>query len=161
MKLLLFVLPLFLSGTCIAFHHTSSRSRLNTYTVLSAGPATTIERKTTGIVVGSAVILDRPTTERRNRVDDPVKERQNEGGGEAWELRMYNDGTNTREHIARSLVQITGMTEITAYRTMIQADQNGVACVGRFCFEIAEMYNEGLHTQGIISDIIAVDEEKK
>jgi len=158
MKLLLFVLPLFLStfGTCIAFHHTSI-SRLNTNTVLSAGPAT-IERETIRIV-GSAVV-DRPTTERRNRVDDPVKERQNEGG-EAWELRMYNDGTNTREHVARSLVQITGMTEITAYQTMMQAHQNGVACVGRFCFEIAEMYNEGLHKQGIVSDIVAVDEEKK
>jgi len=159
MKLILFVLPLFLStfGTCIAFHHTNN-SRLNVNTILSAGPAT-IERKTTRTAIGSAV-LDRPITERRNRVDDPVKERQNEGG-EAWELRMYNDGTNTREHVARSLVQITGMTEMTAYQTMMHAHQNGVACVGRFCFEIAEMYNEGLHKQGIESDIVAVDEEKK
>jgi len=167
MKMLLFVLPLFLSifDSCIAFHPQLQQSqallktcshRINAIAALSAGPAT-IERETVR-TVGPAV-LDSPTTERRNRMDDPVKDRQNEGG-EAWELRMYNDGQNTREHVARSLVQITGMTEMTAYQTMMQAHQNGVACVGRFCFEIAEMYNEGLHKQGIVSDIVAVDEEK-
>mmetsp|Transcript_835 Transcript_835/g.884 ORF Transcript_835/g.884 Transcript_835/m.884 type:complete len:167 (+) Transcript_835:310-810(+) len=161
MKLILFVLPLFLLtfDACIAFHQTRSSSRINVNTVLAAGPAT-IERTTKRTAVVGSAVVDRPITERRNRVDDPVKERQNEGG-EAWELRMYNDGTNTREHVARSLVQITGMTEMTAYQTMMHAHQNGIACVGRFCFEIAEMYNEGLHKQGIVSDIVAVDEEKK
>jgi ATP-dependent Clp protease adapter protein ClpS len=51
------------------------------------------------------------------------------------------------------------MTEMTAYQTMMQAHQNGIAAVGRFCFEVAEMYNDGLRKQGIISDIIPVDEE--
>ena len=123
----------------------------------TCGPAT-IEREKTVRTGGGPAVLDRPSTTEKRRVDSPVKERSREGG-EAWEVRIYNDGMNTREHVARSLVQITGMTEMTAYQTMMQAHQNGIAAVGRFCFEIAEMYNEGLRTQGIISDIIPVDEE--
>jgi ATP-dependent Clp protease adapter protein ClpS len=123
-------------------------------TSLSASPAV-IEKET--IKSGGPAVLDRPSTQEE-KVSSPVKERTREGG-EAWEVRIYNDGMNTREHVARSLVQITGMTEMTAYQTMMQAHQNGIASVGRFCFEIAEMYNEGLRKQGIISDIVPVDEE--
>jgi ATP-dependent Clp protease adapter protein ClpS len=174
MKFLLSVLPLFLCsslfGTCIAFHsqqlhvpvqqqqrHASTtHNRLNT--ALAAGPAT-IEREKTVRTTGPAV-LDRPAEKKVNdRSSSVVKEREHVGG-EEWEVRIYNDGLNTREHVARSLVQITGITEMTAYQTMMTAHQNGIACVGVFCFEIAETYNEGLHKQGIVSDIVPVDEEQ-
>jgi len=122
---------------------------------MAAAPAV-IEKEQ--IRTAGPAVLDRPQTERKEKVDSPAKERTREGG-EAWEVRIYNDGMNTREHVARSLVQITGMTEMTAYQTMMQAHQNGIASVGRFCFEVAEMYNEGLRKQGIISDIVPVDEE--
>lgn len=125
--------------------------------MMAAPSSTTIEREK--VRTGGPAVLDRPETERREKVDSPVKQRS-PVGGEAWEVRIYNDGMNTREHVARSLVQITGMTEMTAYQTMMMAHQNGIASVGRFCFEIAEMYNEGLRTQGIISDIVPVDEDQ-
>lgn len=123
--------------------------------LMMAGPAT-IEKEQVKRNAGPAV-LDRPTSEN-DRVRNPAKER-NQEGGEAWEVRIYNDGMNTREHVARALVQITSMTEMTAYQTMMTAHQNGIASVGMFCFEIAEMYNEGLRKQGIVCDIVPVDEE--
>jgi ATP-dependent Clp protease adapter protein ClpS len=43
---------------------------------------------------------------------------------------------------------------------MMRAHQNGIATVGKWCFEIAEVYNEGLRKNGIISDIVPVDEEQ-
>jgi ATP-dependent Clp protease adapter protein ClpS len=49
---------------------------------------------------------------------------------------------------------------MVAYQTMMQAHQNGMACVGRFCFEIAEVYHEGLKVQGIVSDIVPVEDEE-
>jgi ATP-dependent Clp protease adapter protein ClpS len=67
---------------------------------------------------------------------------------------------NTREHVARTLVQVTGISEMVAYQTMMRAHQNGIATVGKWCFEIAEVYNEGLRKNGIISDIVPVDEEQ-
>jgi ATP-dependent Clp protease adaptor protein ClpS len=102
-------------------------------------------------------VLERPQVGEKKK-NGPNKERSN-AGSEAWEVRIYNDGMNTREHVARALVQVTGLTEFGAYQTMMQAHQNGIAAVGRWCFEVAEMYNEGLRTNGVISDIVPVDEE--
>ena len=103
-------------------------------------------------------VLERPQVEEKNK-KGPNKERSHVGS-ESWEVRIYNDGMNTREHVARALVQVTGLSEFGAYQTMMQAHQNGIAAVGRWCFEIAEMYNAGLRTHGIISDIVPVDEEE-
>jgi len=109
----------------------------------------TIEKKT--VQTGPAV-LDRP------QVESPEKERK-QAGSEAWEVRIYNDSSNTREHVARSLVQVTGMSEISAYQTMMQAHQNGIAVVGRWVYEVAEMYHDALRKNGIVCDIVPVDEE--
>ena len=150
----------------LAFHQMSSSRRILKSSSLSsasaltmalnmAAPATIEREKTVERTGGEPAVVDRPST-KKNR--NPEKERQREGG-ETWEVRIYNDGTNTREHVARSLVQITGMAEMTAYQTMMMAHQNGIASVGLFCFEIAESYNDGLRKQGIVSDIIPVDED--
>jgi ATP-dependent Clp protease adaptor protein ClpS len=103
-------------------------------------------------------ILDRPEISRQERAEDPVKERKGLGS-EAWEVRIYNDGLNTREHVARSLVQVTGMSEMGAYQTMMQAHQNGIAVVGRWVYEVAEMYHDALKTNGIVCDLVPVEEE--
>jgi len=181
MKLLsllsLFLVSVF--GTCtLAFHQqaASTSRRLQTATrtstspiaspitrsssssmlmMASAGPATIEKEQVKRSGGAGPAVLDRPAVEN---IRNPAKER-NQEGGENWEVRIYNDGMNTREHVARALVQITSMTEMTAYQTMMTAHQNGIASVGMFCFEIAEMYNEGLRLQGIVCDIVPVDEE--
>lgn len=103
-------------------------------------------------------VLDRPEISRKERVEDPVKERK-DLGSEAWEVRIYNDGLNTREHVARALVQVTGMSEMGAYQTMMQAHQNGIAVVGRWVYEVAEMYHDALKKNGIVCDLVPVEEE--
>ena len=135
---------------------TPSGSLAATRDALVMMPAT-IEREK--VKVGGPAVLDRPLVERRETKDVPTRERKSQGH-EAWEVRIYNDGLNTREHVARSLVQVTGMSEISAYQTMMQAHQNGIAVVGRYFFEIAEMYQEALRKQGIVCDIVPVEEEK-
>lgn len=117
----------------------------------------TLEKET--IRTGGPAVLDHPPVEEKKNKSASRKERSNVGS-EIYEVRIYNDGMNTREHVARSLVQVTGLSEFSAYQTMMQAHQNGIAAVGRWCFEIAETYNEGLRKNGIISDIVPVDEEQ-
>ena len=163
LSLILFV-SIAVSQFAVAFHqHSSSApfrcSSRQTFVAAScsalnmAAPATIEREKTVKRTDGTPAVQDRPSSARV-----PKKER-NQVGGETWEVRIYNDGMNTREHVARSLVQITGMAEMAAFQTMMMAHQNGIASVGMFCFEIAEMYNEGLRKEGIVSDIIPVDEE--
>jgi len=112
-------------------------------------PATTIERPTT--IQPGVEVQDRP--ERINE-----RKESHHAGGEEWEVRIYNDGLNTREYVARSLVKVVGMAEITAYQTMMQAHKMGIASVGRWAFEVAELYHEGLQKNGIVSDLVPVDE---
>lgn len=121
-------------------------------------PATTLDRE--AVQLAGPAILDLPAQQQQPRhlTDEPVKERKG-AGSEAWEVRIYNDGMNTREHVARSLVQVTGMPEMDAYQTMMQAHQNGIAVVGRWVYEVAEMYHDALKKNGIVCDIVPVDEE--
>lgn len=153
----LFLLSGFGTTLVFAFHQltSSSTSRLPHGISNSNGRSTS-----TAIFAGGSTpaVLDRPAIEIKERTDKK-KKHSHEGNGDSWEVRIYNDGMNTREHVARSLVQITGLTEMMAYRTMMQAHQNGIASVGKFCLEIAELYNEGLRKQGIHSDIVPVDED--
>lgn len=114
----------------------------------------TLERET--LRTSGPAVLDRADVKKNS---DARKERS-DLGDETWEVRIYNDGMNTREHVARALVQITGISEFSAYQTMMRAHQNGIAAVGRWYFEIAEMYNDGLRQNGIISDIVPVEEEQ-
>lgn len=136
---------------------TSLSATFETDTITMMPPAV-IERP--GVKTGGSgpAILDRPAVEK-TKERAPVKERKSTGS-EAWEVRIFNDGTNTREFVARCLVQITGLSEITAYQTMMQAHQNGVAVVGRYVYEIAEMYHGALKKNGIICDLVPVDEER-
>lgn len=146
------LLSLFFFAVCtqtLAFH-------------LSQAPLAASRTSSRSVAMGMAAglaeapaVLERPATKKSS---SPSKQRHREGG-ETWEVRIYNDGDNTREHVARALVQITGMGEMNAYQTMMMAHQNGIASVGMFAFEVAEVYNEGLQKQGIVSDIIPVDED--
>merc|ERR1719203_880445 len=120
--------------------------------------ATALERPSIGRTSGPA-ILERPVAEKtRNR--DPIKDKKRVGN-DGWEVRIYNDGLNTREHVARCLVQVTGLTEIAAYQTMMQAHQHGMAVVGQWVYERAEMYHEALKKNGIICDMVPVEESDK
>jgi len=107
--------------------------------------------------VDGPAVLDRPEVVKRE-TRSPVKEKQRVGN-EAWEVRIYNDGLNTREFVARCLVQIVGLSEMIAYQTMMQAHQNGIAVVGRYVYERAEMYHDALKKSGIICDLVPVDED--
>jgi len=59
--------------------------------------------------------------------------------------------------VADALVQVTGSSDLDAFKTMMSANKTGFARVGnKLCYEVAEMYNEGLQKQGILSKIVQV-----
>lgn len=133
----------------------SRQTTASTAKLWGAAPAA-VERDA---IFSGPSLLERPVVaEPPSKVTrDPTRERKQEGN-EAWEVRIYNDGLNTREHVARSLVQVTGLSEVVAYQTMMHAHKNGIAVVGRWAFEVAEMYHEELKKNGIVCDIVPVEE---
>ena len=118
----------------------------------------TLDRPTVNPGTAGPAVLDRPVVEK-NKSKEQIKERQTTGS-EGWEVRIYNDGKNTREFVARCLVQIVAQSEIEAYQTMMQAHQNGIAVVGTYVYEVAEMYYGALKKNGIVCDIVPVEEDR-
>jgi ATP-dependent Clp protease adaptor protein ClpS len=107
---------------------------------------------------GGPAVLDRPQVLERTTKQEQQSTTVRRGN-EAWEVRIYNDGMNTREHVARCLVQVTSLSEVQAYTCMMQAHQHGMAVVGRWVYEIAEMYHAALQDHGIVCDLVPVEEE--
>eukprot|EP00521_Asterionellopsis_glacialis_P000908 CAMPEP_0195263384 /NCGR_PEP_ID=MMETSP0706-20130129/10279_1 /TAXON_ID=33640 /ORGANISM="Asterionellopsis glacialis, Strain CCMP134" /LENGTH=110 /DNA_ID=CAMNT_0040317567 /DNA_START=331 /DNA_END=663 /DNA_ORIENTATION=+ len=103
-------------------------------------------------------ILDRPEVMDKKDTKDDVDEEQ-KFGTESWEVRLYNDPMNKREFVARCLTEITGLSDSSAYQVMMQAHNFGLATVGRYAFEMAELYYEQLREQGLSVDMIPVDDE--
>ena len=147
-------------------HDTSNSLRNSPNTALSTAfvrddvvmmPAT-LDKPTANPGNAGPAVLDRPAVEKKIS-KDPVKERKTTGS-EGWEVRIYNDGKNTREFVARCLVQIVAQSELEAYQTMMQAHQNGIAVVGTYVYEVAEMYYGALKKNGIVCDLVPVEEDK-
>eukprot|EP00540_Astrosyne_radiata_P021723 CAMPEP_0116842386 /NCGR_PEP_ID=MMETSP0418-20121206/11484_1 /TAXON_ID=1158023 /ORGANISM="Astrosyne radiata, Strain 13vi08-1A" /LENGTH=141 /DNA_ID=CAMNT_0004472983 /DNA_START=176 /DNA_END=601 /DNA_ORIENTATION=+ len=107
---------------------------------------------------GRTAVMDRPEEVRNEEVDEDDEEDDEEEKYDYWRVRIFNDGVNTREHVARSLVQITGMAEEKAYETMMHAHQHGVATVGDYEYETAEVYHFQFGHNGINSDLKPVRE---
>lgn len=80
-------------------------------------------------------------------------------GGEAWEVRLWNDPFNKREFVARCLASVCGKTDGESFQIMMAAHKNGMGMIGRYAFEIAEMYTASLKGEGLMVDMIQVDDE--
>eukprot|EP00980_Cylindrotheca_fusiformis_P003333 scaffold746_cov123-Cylindrotheca_fusiformis.AAC.21 len=147
-----FVLALLLSflSSTFAFTHASVQfpkvsggARLGK---LSAGPA----------------VLDRPETvekvdEKVGKDDATERDPRNDSGG--WEIRLFNDPFNKREFVARCLSTICGKSDSESYQIMMEAHSNGMGVVGRYMFEIAELYHGSLQENGLMVDMVPVEEE--
>lgn len=103
-------------------------------------------------------VLDRPETIEDVDIDKDTQ-RENKLGGEGWEIRLFNDPFNKREFVARCLATICGKSDTESYQIMMEAHNNGMGVVGRYQFEIAELYYNSLRENGLSVDMIPVDDE--
>lgn len=105
-------------------------------------------------------ILDRPETIEDIDISEKKEtERDSKLGGEGWEIRLFNDPFNKREFVARCLSTICGKSDTESYQIMMQAHNNGMGVVGRYQFEIAELYYSSLRENGLMVDMVPVDDE--
>mmetsp|Transcript_23054 Transcript_23054/g.47794 ORF Transcript_23054/g.47794 Transcript_23054/m.47794 type:complete len:154 (-) Transcript_23054:37-498(-) len=100
-------------------------------------------------------VLERPKTQVK--ISQEVKKDSSKTKAKGWQLRIYNDSLNTREHVARCLVQVTGKSESEAYQLMMNAHKHGIAIVGIWMFEQAEAYKEALVQTGLVADITPIE----
>lgn len=74
-----------------------------------------------------------------------------------FKVLLFNDNGNTREYVSRSLVQVVGLPEATAYHIMQQANDNGMAQVGIWHQEMADAYSTSLKERGLIAETHPAD----
>merc|ERR1719491_1463693 len=98
-------------------------------------PASFVGGDNTG---GSAAVLDRSlhliddlgVKKQLNKITYFDHQEKNIDDDE-WELRLYDDQINTREKVARTLVQVTGSSESDAFKAMMSAQKKWI----RLCWE--------------------------
>mmetsp|Transcript_4095 Transcript_4095/g.3882 ORF Transcript_4095/g.3882 Transcript_4095/m.3882 type:complete len:151 (-) Transcript_4095:485-937(-) len=101
-------------------------------------------------------VLDKPGLKKKSK----QKENQQDLGAEGWEVRLYNDPFNKREFVARCLMEIVGISETASYQIMMGAHQVGIAAIGRYHRERAELYRDRLTEEGLVCDMVPVDDDK-
>ena len=111
---------------------------------------------------GGPAVLEPPTKETKvveNIEQDDKTEQKQRHGSDGWEVRLWNDPYNKREFVARCLATVCGKSDTESFQIMMHAHQNGMGVIGRYQFEIAEMYHNSLREQGLMIDMVPVDDE--
>jgi len=107
-----------------------------------------------------STVVDSPTeTKKIEVVKENVVEDEKKSGGNGWEIQLYNDPYNHRTFVAKCLCQICGKTDTESYQIMMQAHKNGMGVVGRYHYEIAELYYGSLKEEGLTVRMVEVDDE--
>ena len=97
-------------------------------------------------------VLEPPTkekTEEKVEKKEDNKESASNYKRGGWAVRLFNDPFNKREFVSMVLCKICGLTDGQSYQVMMQAHQNGVAVVGRYDFERAELFKTALVENGL------------
>jgi len=104
--------------------------------------------------------LEPPQTIEKKDVDvakTTKRDKRTDSGG--WEIRLYNDPFNKREFVARCLTTICGKSDGESFQIMMQAHNNGIGVIGRYVFEIAELYHSSLKEEGLMVDMVPVEDK--
>jgi len=74
-------------------------------------------------------------------------------------VRLYNDPMNKREFVAKVLMEICGLDDGASFTIMMKAHQSGIAVVGNYHQELAEMYRGRLTEEGLLVDMVPADDD--
>lgn len=102
---------------------------------------------------------DAETIEKQDKKEESTTKAAGKHKKGGWAVRLFNDPMNKREFVAMCLSKITGLTDGQAYQVMMGAHQNGVAVVGRYDQERAELYRDSLRDNGLTVDMVPVEDD--
>mmetsp|Transcript_6606 Transcript_6606/g.16267 ORF Transcript_6606/g.16267 Transcript_6606/m.16267 type:complete len:178 (+) Transcript_6606:270-803(+) len=110
----------------------------------------------------ASTVIDSPTKESDTKVEiikENITEDEKKSGKNGWEIQLFNDPFNHRTFVAKCLCTICGKSDTESYQIMMQAHKNGMGVVGRYHYEIAELYYGSLKEEGLTVRMVEVDDE--
>lgn len=102
-------------------------------------------------------VLDKPEVQKKNKSEEDTDSKSSKSKG--WAVRLYNDPMNKREFVARCLTEVCALSDGAAYQCMMQAHQLGIAVIGCYHLEMAELYRDQLTEHGLMIDMVPADDE--
>uniref|UniRef100_A0A7S4AB74 Adaptor protein ClpS core domain-containing protein n=2 Tax=Pseudo-nitzschia australis TaxID=44445 RepID=A0A7S4AB74_9STRA len=149
------------SGICLE-ESTGFTARTATTRTRSTPTPRTLERVScTPLTFRMSTVTDAPTKKEKTVevIKDEDTEQQQKPGKNGWEIQLFNDPFNQRTFVAKCLCTICGKSDGESYQIMMQAHKNGMGVVGRYHYEIAELYYGSLKGEGLTVQMVEVDDE--
>ena len=114
----------------------------------------------TAITLNEAPVLsDRSDTIEKVKIDeDKTTAEDPKPSTEEWKIRLFDDPYNKREFVSRCLTTICGKSDTESYQVMMEAHKKGMGIIGRYRFEVAELYHNSLKDEGLSVDMILAKE---
>ena len=134
------------SGCCASWSSSSPLSPKTSTALLMSTTATP-----------TAPTITRPKIEKLSDVD--VHDDDADEKDRGWLVRLYNDPMNKREFVARCLAEVCGIDDGASYMIMMKAHQTGIAVIGNYHRELAELYKSKLIGEGLLIDMVPADDE--
>lgn len=152
------------SGVCLdeSMGFTTATASTQWRSLSTTATATTFTASLSSSRLASTVVDSPAETKTNKKVEilkDNVAENEKKNGKDGWEIQLFNDGYNHRTFVAKCLCTICGKTDTQSYQIMMQAHKNGMGVVGRYHFEIAELYYGSLKEEGLTVQMVQVDDE--
>mmetsp|Transcript_17931 Transcript_17931/g.28144 ORF Transcript_17931/g.28144 Transcript_17931/m.28144 type:complete len:156 (+) Transcript_17931:101-568(+) len=123
-------------------------------------PMQHVEVHTTTTSLQMAVAAPAPVKKEQKQVVDENDTEEQDAKDRGWLVRLYNDPMNKREFVARCLTEICSLDDGEAYNVMMKAHQLGIAVIGNYHQEMAELYKMRLSGEGLFIDMIPADDEE-
>jgi ATP-dependent Clp protease adapter protein ClpS len=101
--------------------------------------------------------ITKPKIEKLSDID--VHNENTDDKDRGWLVRLYNDPMNKREFVARCLAEVCGIDDGASYMIMMKAHQTGLAVIGNYHRELAELYKTKLSSEGLLIDMVPADDE--
>mmetsp|Transcript_11187 Transcript_11187/g.20128 ORF Transcript_11187/g.20128 Transcript_11187/m.20128 type:complete len:166 (+) Transcript_11187:107-604(+) len=100
-----------------------------------------------------------PAKKKEKKVTDENDTQDEQEKDRGWLVRLYNDPMNKREFVAMCLMEVCGLDDGASYTIMMKAHQAGLAVIGNYHRELAEMYKTRLSGEGLLIDMVPADDE--
>lgn len=100
-----------------------------------------------------------PVKKKEKKVTNENEDQGEQQKDRGWLVRLYNDPMNKREFVAKCLMEVCGLDDGASFVIMMKAHQTGIAVIGNYHRELAEMYRGRLLGEGLSVDMVPADDE--
>eukprot|EP00584_Thalassiosira_punctigera_P003893 CAMPEP_0172547618 /NCGR_PEP_ID=MMETSP1067-20121228/17100_1 /TAXON_ID=265564 ORGANISM="Thalassiosira punctigera, Strain Tpunct2005C2" /NCGR_SAMPLE_ID=MMETSP1067 /ASSEMBLY_ACC=CAM_ASM_000444 /LENGTH=165 /DNA_ID=CAMNT_0013334727 /DNA_START=109 /DNA_END=606 /DNA_ORIENTATION=- len=150
----------FLTVTAFVSHGSSHSTAYRPAQAGGASSAVASSPPASATRLDMAVAAPAPVKKKEKKITDDKDDQSERAKDRGWLVRLYNDPMNKREFVAKCLMEVCGLDDGMSYGIMMKAHQTGIAVIGNYHREMAEMYKMRLLGEGLLIDMVPADDDE-